>query len=1365
MKKATKKMLSVVLAGLMLIGVLPFGYVSARTSLHLATYSFEETEETNWRDWTVVDENVDGGTWERASAINNHNVFHGGYAYISKVFRADQDNYLLSPEIDLPDFGSDSYDSLKISWEIALDDNKSKANDYTVYLYCGGGSPDKVEQLQQLIMVFSDDKLTNENGTNYWHRTAIVPIPDDVSDGFRLVFRHKNTQAEGAILLDYINVYACYSDVTQRLPVNGEGVEDSYYFWQCFNTDADWRNFQKYYDANKLKKQNTGEYCLISYSSTDSNPQNYAVSPNFLPANSDPHNHYQLDFYAGAYEKKMYAESFRVFLYTGTETLNSSNIVSELAAHGTNLCQKLLKTDYITLSSSDYKLYSVDLEGLITSKTKNAQIVFYHFLPQGKTAQSALLLDDICITAVHKHEWDNGTVTTAPTCTAKGIRTFTCPLCGDSYTEEVDATGHNYKADVIKPTCTEDGYTKHTCSRCGNTYTDAKTNKLGHIWDAGKVTKAASCTEEGVRTFTCTRDGSHTRTERIAANGHKYVAKVNAASCTKGGNTTYECSACGSSLVKNQTNARGHAFGEWTVTTAPTCLAKGKETRTCLHCNMAETRDVDALGHVFGEWIQTTAPACQVKGQEMRKCPRCNTTETRDVDALQHNYDESVIEPTCEDQGFTTYSCALCGDTYTDTFVDALGHDWGDWKDETETRHAAYCTKDSSHIKYEKHNFVLNTEITTHETEEDDGSYVYECSVCGRKKEETVPATGHTCSWVKTERTVAPTCTEQGYTEYVCSENEQHIKNDDFVEALGHDYTAVVTEPTCKTGGYTTHTCSRCSDKYVDSKTVATRHNYVSAVTTPATCKAAGVMTYTCACGAGYTKPIPQTEHNYVPIVTGPKCGAAGYTTYTCPDCGSSYKGSYTDALGHNWNAGAVTTAATCTNEGVKTYKCTSCSVTKTEPVPVNGHTYGATVTMSNCTTGGKTVYTCSVCNDKFTANETAALGHKYDAVVTAPTCTADGYTTNTCSRCGDTYTSGEINKLGHNFGAWTQTTEPTCLAKGKDTRSCSRCDATETRDVNALGHNYNAEMTMPTCTADGYTTYTCSRCGDSYKGDNNDAIGHRWNAGTVTKAATCTEDGVRTFVCQNDSSHTKTEVITKLGHNYRKETVAPTCEEKGYTLYVCQNDASHTYKDNYTDALNHKWDSGKVTKAATCTENGVKTFTCENDSSHTRTEVIYATGHSFGNWEQTKAPTADKEGEETRSCTACGAKETRKVAKLPAIKIKNYTSSRTVDYKTTITFTAVVTNPVDGAKVHWFIDGQNKGSGDTYTVKEATKDFTVQVKYMKDGKVLAESDTETVKVNSGFFAKLKAFFQGLFKKLPVVVQEYLGVEFIDKVL
>ena len=156
---------------------------------------------------------------------------------------------------------------------------------------------------------------------------------------------------------------------------------------------------------------------------------------------------------------------------------------------------------------------------------------------------------------------------------------------------------------------------------------------------------------------------------------------------------------------------------------------------------------------------------------------------------------------------------------------------------------------------------------------------------------------------------------------------------------------------------------------------------------------------------------------------------------------------------------------------------------------------------------------------------------------------------------------------------------------------------------------------------------------------------------------------------------------------------------------------------------------------------------------------VTEALGHSFGAWVVVKEATQTEAGQKRRECSACAAFETLPIPMLPTVAVRNFQSSRTVDYRTTITFAAVVNSPVDGAEVHWFVDGKDMGTGDTYTVKEAKKTFTVQAKYMQDGKTLAESETETVSVKTGFFAKLAAFFKALFKKLPVLTQEYLGIE------
>ena len=125
------------------------------------------------------------------------------------------------------------------------------------------------------------------------------------------------------------------------------------------------------------------------------------------------------------------------------------------------------------------------------------------------------------------HDWDDGTVTTAPTETTPGVRTFTCTVCGQTRTETIPATGaHDYQfTKTVAPTCTGGGYDLYICSGCGATERRNLTDAAGHKWDGGTVTTAPTETTPGVRTFTCTVC-SQTRTEAIPATG--------ASTCTGG---------------------------------------------------------------------------------------------------------------------------------------------------------------------------------------------------------------------------------------------------------------------------------------------------------------------------------------------------------------------------------------------------------------------------------------------------------------------------------------------------------------------------------------------------------------------------------------------------------------------------------------------------------------------------------------------------------------------------------------------------------------------------------------------------------------------------------------------------------------
>ena len=110
------------------------------------------------------------------------------------------------------------------------------------------------------------------------------------------------------------------------------------------------------------------------------------------------------------------------------------------------------------------------------------------------------------------------TVTKQPTTTEEGIRTYTCTRCNSSYTESIaklpeEQHTHNYTGSITKEaTCTEAGVRTYTCS-CGNSYTE-NIPATGHSY-VSKVTKAATTTEEGIMTYTCSKCG-HSYTQPIA---------------------------------------------------------------------------------------------------------------------------------------------------------------------------------------------------------------------------------------------------------------------------------------------------------------------------------------------------------------------------------------------------------------------------------------------------------------------------------------------------------------------------------------------------------------------------------------------------------------------------------------------------------------------------------------------------------------------------------------------------------------------------------------------------------------------------------------------------------------------------------
>lgn len=367
--------------------------------------------------------------------------------------------------------------------------------------------------------------------------------------------------------------------------------------------------------------------------------------------------------------------------------------------------------------------------------------------------------------------------------------------------------------------------------------------------------------------------------------------------------------------------------------------------------------------------------------------------------------------------------------------------------------------------------------------------------------------------------------------------------------------------------------------------------------------------------------------HDYVAAETTPTCTEQGYTTFTCSKCGNSYADNYIDALGHDFGTWSQTKAPTCTEKGEEKRTCSRCDVFETREVEALGHDLISHAAQApTCTAVGWDAYdTCSRC-DYSTYVEKAALGHDYQSLVTVPNCTEQGYTTHTCSRCGDNYKDTYVDALGHNFGAWTQTVAPTCTEKGEEKHTCSRCDTFETREIDALGHNYQAVVTAPTCTAGGFTTYTCPRCGDSYMADETAALGHDWSEWRPVPMNFCTDPRIEERTC-NRCGATESRTLPPDGHTpgepEKENDLAPTCEVAGgYDMVVYCTVCGAEISREHTDvaALGHDWNEPEYVWAddySTVTA----TRTCANDASHVETETVNTTS------EVIKEATYDEEG------------------------------------------------------------------------------------------------------------------------------------------
>ena len=512
-----------------------------------------------------------------------------------------------------------------------------------------------------------------------------------------------------------------------------------------------------------------------------------------------------------------------------------------------------------------------------------------------------------------------------------------------------------------------------------------------------------------------------------------------------------------------ETKTESHGWDNGKETTAPTCTQDGVKTFTCSDCGATKTEAIEALDHDWSDWkddgVNSSADThshtcnrnCGVAAESephswgnwtpdgdtnhKKTCSVCNGTRT-----APHNWNDGVIttQPTEEEEGVMTYTCTDCGHTKTEP-VDKLEHihSWSDWGQNDDDTHIRSCR--CNETQTEGHHFDDGVVINwaTHIAP---GEIWFTCADCGYVRSVEQPILKehewgkwnynnngtHTrscicnetetkdCSWDAGVVTKQPTHYEEGIKTYTCSVCSG-TKTEAIAKTIEHEWS----EWSDNNDGTHTRSC-RCNANETKDCTYDD-----GVVTEQPTHTEKGVKTYTCiVCGHTYDEEIPVlTDHAWGEWVINKLDEANTHIRYCA--CNES------QTAPHNFDEGKITTEATHTSKGVKTFTCTDgCGYSYTEEIPeTTEHQW------TNWSPNGDGTHTRSCrCN----ANETKDCTYDAGVVTTPSTHYEEGVKTFTCTVCGHTKTEAIAKTTEHEWSDWSDNKD------GTHTRSC-RCNANET--------------------------------------------------------------------------------------------------------------------------------------------------------------------------------------------------------------------------------------------------------------------------------------------------------------------------------
>lgn len=551
------------------------------------------------------------------------------------------------------------------------------------------------------------------------------------------------------------------------------------------------------------------------------------------------------------------------------------------------------------------------------------------------------------------HTWEyNADESIEATCYAVGKDVTKCSVCGETHTDVVPKTAHNFgeltptnetpsmgTADVCHVVYI------HTCQNDGCGFSEKKEVEVSEHNFSKQITTAATCLQNGQITYTCNQCG-FVKTEAYAdATAHNYV--------TNAAGTQNECDICHAVQLL--------ASGE----SAEVKAADLKNAGSIRLDNASISLSDEAKGVLEGK-DNVNVGAAPLSGSDLDDA----------LAALGTNYEGS--QPTV--YNFTMSSGGTAITEFGGKVTVRIPYTLSEGEDPNEIV-VAYINGDKVEevlARYDSGFAIFETEHFSYYT------------VTRMTPAQRCAKFGHVNRTVTQE----PNCTTPGYTISVCVRCGETTKNEK-KEALGHDYEVTEVKATCTVNGKKTYKCKRCNDEF-NMTLFAEGHDWTETAKVEATCKNPGSATYKCdKCSEEFTVTEPQKDHAVKSTVVLPTCTQRGYTEIACVMCDYKSIIDYKDALGHSEKTKVF--LPTCTEEGYTLVYCERCNaeLNKKDIVAAKGHTMVNGV--------------CSVCGEGCEHNYV-----KGDVV--AATCTENGYTVYTCSKCNTSYNGDEVKALGHKF-------------------------------------------------------------------------------------------------------------------------------------------------------------------------------------------------------------------------------------------------------------------------------------------------------------------------------------------------------------